>query len=322
MDNKMPSIGNFASMYRHKADYIDKEVEYTIKPKLHGTNGSIQIKDGILQCRSKNRILTPESDHMDFTKTMLAIQDQWRAYATASWGGRPITVYGEWAGPGVQQSDAVSLIDRKTFFVFAVYDHVEGVFTDQLHVMDHIDSDRVYEIPIIRKHTLNFNCTKPVQWFVDIINEEVEAMEEQDHFIKAAFDVDGVGEGVVGSPAWAPSHTYWAEHTFKAKTEAHRVKKTKAPASVKEPLPQEAFAFAETYVTEARMKQAMGELQIHHPLMSHTGDIIKWMNTDIIKESLDDVSDMGIDYGKMQKVINTRIVAMWKTFVETAIDQY
>lgn len=316
MKHKFKSINNFASMYRYKAVPYDKEKDYVFKPKLHGTNASIRMdKKDLFECRSKNRVLSVNDDHMDFTKTMNMIRDQWTEYLK-QYNFKEVLIMGEWAGPGVQKSDAVSLIGNRTFFPFAVMVDDSTVYSTSLGINAFFTQElRVVELPVIYRNTLNFNEVEPVQDFVDDINAIVEQYEEVDPFIYSNYGIKGCGEGIVGTLAESESPTQFFEYAFKAKTEAHRVKKTKSPAAVREPIPQEALQFASTYVTKARMEQCISELGIKNPLMQDTQEVLRWMNADILKESTDDVKDMGVDYSKLVKPTNTRIVTMWKAFV-------
>lgn len=312
MEHAFRSINNFASMYRHRADMLKPDIRYVLKPKIHGSNASILITPDGIECRSKNRILSEDDDHMNFCKSMGMIEQDWMEYTMgADW----CLVMGEWAGKGVQREDAVSLLEDKKYFVFAVM-FPSGVYSTALGVDDFFrDNDMVHEVPPVQYLDIPFDPSKDLNTTINTINAEVAKFEVEDPYIKALFDISGTGEGIVGTPANCRDFDEYFNYAFKAKTEAHRVKKTSLPASVREPLPQEAFEFANMYVTEARLKQCIHELRIEIPEMRFTPQVIQWMSADILKESMDDVEQMELEIKSLMKVVNTKIVQIWKGYV-------
>lgn len=313
----MKSITNFASMYSYNSGELDRVVEYVYKPKLHGTNVSILMdKDGKFECRSKNRVLSINNDHMEFCQMMekhreslleeLKHKDQ-----------QTITLFGEWAGPGVQRSDAVSKMDKKRLFIFSMESN--GMFYGDKILYNQYGDD-IYELPILDRRKINFYHRADVQAEVDLINKIVDTYEVEDPYIKGMFKLEGSGEGIVGAPIFMEDRNEWFSHAFKAKTEAHRVKKTNLPAAVREPLPQEAFEFAETYATLPRLKQCITELSIETPSMKDTANVLQWMHTDIVKESVEDLKQMNVGYKTISKAINPRIVEMWKNVVQGKVN--
>lgn len=311
MKHKMESIESFSRMIKDKRVQYNKKMYYVLKPKLHGTNASIRItSDGEFECRSKNRILSPTEDHMDFMKTMLANEEYWQRFFRKE-ATDELVIYGEWAGPGIQKSDAVSMIPMKTFFVFSILNH-NGMYAHNIGLEEH---ERIKEIPHVWYDVLELEETADLTPFVNTVNKLVEEFETCDPYIKSIYGIDGTGEGVVGCPIWSPTRQHFFDYTFKAKTEAHRVKKTKAPATVSEPVHESAYELADAYVTIPRFKQAMSELQIDTPDMTHTGSVLKWMHNDIVKESMKELKEMNIDYSNIQKVITRKLVDTWKEIV-------
>lgn len=326
MKHQFKSINSFANMYNYKADYAMPPINYVLKPKLHGSNASILISLEGIECRSKNRVLSPENDHMNFCKAMMVHEKIWLDMLEDN-DFQDLVVYGEWAGPGVQKTDAVSSIPEKTFFIFAIYyppteTSVAMVNTKNLWMDIYVplEVSNVVEVPVLHEFKIPFDVTKDISEHVKLINKLVESFEEEDPYIKGLYSVDGPGEGIVGSPSLALSLDEYFEYTFKAKTEAHRVKKTKEPASAKEPLPQEALEFANTFVTIPRLKQCVHELKIEVPEMRFTPQVMDWMKADIWKESIPEVEAMGVSQKSLEKVMGHKIVALWKGYVNGQVE--
>lgn len=326
MKHKFGSIGAFAQMYNYRSDMIGPTLTYVLKPKLHGSNVSVLITTDGIQYRSKNRVLQIDDDHMGFANAMSKYEDRWEDMLEDNIFN-PVLVMGEWAGPGVQKSDAVSMIPEKTFFVFAIYYPETG--DEFSHVVSkHLDIDTTYfadisnvrEIPVIHEFDLSFSQTDMVLHHVAKINEIVEEFETVDPYIKKVYDIEGTGEGVVGTLSFAVSLEEYFDYAFKAKTEAHRTKATSAPAAAKEPLPQEALEFAETFVTLPRMKQCIHELGIEVPDMKFTQQVMNWMKADVWKESEQEVEEMGVETKALEKVLGHKIVALWKGIVNGKVD--
>lgn len=314
MEHKFKSINNFGNMYRHASGMFEEDKEYQIKPKLHGSNVSVHIKDGQFSVRSKNRVLAADDDHMNAYKALEEEKDYFLRWA----GELEVVFMGEWAGEGVHRgaTDAVCTLEGKCLYIFAVMvnGRIKTDFTvNALKGMTE-DTDLIKWVPTLNVINIPMNITKPVQPAVDWINDRVEDFEVRDEYICDLYDLPDIhGEGIVGVLNNCSFDDYF-KYAFKAKTEAHQVKKAKAPAMAKEPIPQDALNFAHTFATEARIKQAIDELGVELD-MRHTGDVIKWMNDDIQKESIDELKDMECEWKHVAKATNTVIVQIWKEMV-------
>ena len=313
MENKMMSINNFGNMYRHASGLNNPQVAYAIKPKLHGSNGSVRVnlKTGVFEVRSKNRVLTESNDHLEFCKKMNLIRDVWEDCAQEYEG--EVTFFGEWAGNGVQRSqDAICMLNTKMFFPFAVLDEKEFCY-DFLTTLSLKESGLVRNLPVLEYMNIPMCISDDINPAVEKINKHVESFEEVDPYVEKEFGIRGPGEGVVGGPITAPTMEEWFAYAFKAKTEAHRVKKTKMAASGREPLPQEALQFAEMFVTMPRLNQAIAELGVDLD-MKNTPLVLQWMGHDIKKESVNELEEMGLEWKSVAKIVNTRVVQLWKSY--------
>ncbi len=286
--NKFPSIEQFRHFIKKcKFDGLS-EVEITGTVKLHGTNAGIRIdENGFISFQSRNRVITTEDDNSGFANhfSQFGVIDlESLIYQLDLYDG-PITIFGEWCGQGIQRSVGISELP-KMFVTFAVQygdggDAVikrEGVSDKEMGIYS------VYEFPTF-KETLNVNFPEECQQRLVAITEAVEA----ECPVAASFGVKGVGEGVV----WTGGG-----HTMKVKGDKHsasKVSKLKSPEDLEHS--RKLKEFAENYVTEARMNQAIDFLkEMGHDLSEKsTGHFIRWIFNDIIKEESDTMAEWGLE---------------------------
>jgi len=305
-------------MYNQNSGYDDdqKILTYAILPKLHGTNGSVLISpDQTVTPRSKNRILSIGSDNHGFAQ-FIDKKKEGIAFHFHS-DLNDVILWGEWCGQGIHRgaNDMVCTLPEKTFFVFAIQIGDE-IHTDLTPWALNIEEAGLQMISVLEEINIPFNHTIAIEPVVQRVNAYVHAMEKEDFFIKALYpDLEGCGEGIVGVLYPKSLSGDYFKYAFKAKTEAHRVKTSKLPATVREALPQDAIEFSATYVTKARVQQAMDELEAPAD-MSSTADILSWVAKDIIKEGIDDMNDMGLEWKRIAGLVNQRIVAYWKEIVK------
>jgi len=135
---------------------------------------------------------------------------------------------------------------------------------------------------------MNFAHEFSIEEALKELNLAVDRVALKDPYVARNFGIEKCGEGyVLVQHADAPCQLSYEEYSrtsFKAKTEKHRVKKQGKPATVREPLPETATAFVETFCTPARVSQAIDEVCGGSPDKKMTGKVIAWMVADIEKE--------------------------------------
>ncbi|MEM7249606.1 MAG: RNA ligase family protein, partial [Acidobacteriota bacterium] len=233
---------------RRRAGFVSESARwlYRAKVKLHGTNAGVQVHpDGRVVAQGRNYVLGEPSEAMGFCG--------WVAEHAASFAelARPeevVVVHGEWAGPGVQKDVATCQLPEKIFAVFAVQ---QGHHEQQEATLVFQPDELVALLPAIdRMHVLpwhgdafelSFGDDAQLGAAAEWINEQVEAIETEDPFIRERFGVEGVGEGLVGYPVaelvsdgeralGAVSRDLLDRHLFKAKGVLHRGVKQRKPA--------------------------------------------------------------------------------------------
>ena len=305
---KFPSIEGFAHAYRDAANGL------TVRPKikLHGTNGGIRIKGFNVTAQSRNNVLVG-SDNAGFAAWVASQSRKW-----ASIGFDDTIIFGEWAGPGIQDTDAVTKIANRAFFIFAMY-HVE----DDLMVTDPNILKAILPDDITGVHVLPWAA--PAQHInytnAGTFSEQTSALVEEigrvDPYIRDTFGIEGPGEGLVFMPENSSSLQDFCKSTFKAKCEAHRVKKAAKAVTTKIDVPKDAVDFVLTFVTEPRLKQGLAEACGGDRSPKNTGAFIKWMSSDVLKESKAELEAMGIEFGAVAKFV---VVAAREWFLRPEVD--
>lgn len=322
--NKFTSIESFAHVYRGQEFWDNRAVvRYGAKIKLHGTNAAVRVTSGgaipaTVTAQSRARDITTETDNCGFARWVADNEEAW--LSTSAEGAPDITFYGEWAGKGIQKGDAVTKLDQKYFFIFAIQIE-DKMITTPIDIEDFIpDLDDVIVLPwdMIFEQEVNFNDADQCQSFADLLNEQVKRVGEQDPFIRGIFGVDGPGEGWVISPICNPGSdpldgdldVYWYNVlAFKVKTDAHMVQKTKKKVSKDIEVPAGVVELVDMFVTPARCEQGLTEIG-GDAVMSNTGNFLKWLGQDVKKESEIELADAGLEWKDVTKHV-TKAAQVW-----------
>jgi len=319
-----PPIELYSHLYERETYLSDgqrRTVTLRKKIKLHGTQGAVRIEcDGTVSFQSKAMELTAENDLKQFVSTMSGLAHFWRV----SISSKPITFYGEWAGPGIAKGTAIQQTGQKRFFIFAVGVGAvddprrpgaiipEWVITDPTAIKDmmhdEIPSDLVRVLPYAGvPYEFNFASEEALEHTLNELNSQVDRLEIVDPFVKEHFNCEAPGEGYVLMPhATAPGQVSGNEFSrlaFKAKVEKHRVQKQKAPAAPPAPLPASAAEFLDSFVTEPRLDQAIEEAAGGNLDRRYTGKIIAWMTADIQKEAQTEIAALDVAFDRLRSEI-------------------
>lgn len=336
--NPWPSIESFSSMRKKN---MDKVMTFVTKIKLDGTNAAVQIaSNNEVIYQSRERIITPEEDNYGFASWASKEKDNWISvannirYFTGNENAN-VTIYGEWAGPGIQKNVAVSQIPKKHFFIFAiVIDDVAIIGNDVFFLVmpEFMTSDTVRLVP--NQNKFSINMTNPIE-----VVEKMEAymleIEKEDPYIKDMFGVIGIGEGFVayhiedinqdvqrhikshGRYTYCPfSFTTKSalDNMFKVKGEAHKVVKTPKIINIDPVKAQGIDDFATMFVTESRLNQIAGKIKDFSP--AKTSEFIKTFAQDVIKESVNELEASGLAWKDVQGAVTNKARAWWMAQVK------
>lgn len=294
MFKKLPSIEQLHTIAREALKYGKAgNIKYAAKIKLHGTNAAVIVtRDKRVLCQKRTGLITPEKDNFDFAKWV----DKNKEYFLENfWNGIADTyVHGEWAGVGIQKSDAVSQCP-KNFYIFMVEYVTPSMTPDTNDVVtrgflteDEIDTHpEIKLIPIFKNYILNFFNKEVMDAFVEDVTKDIEFIGKIDPYIKAVHGVEGQGEGLVFYPMEDEDIVGDTSLMFKLKTEAHMENKRidKVVVSYTPEQVKEIEDLADKYCTEVRYNQALTELGIRDTFsIKDTGKFIGWVCRDVYKE--------------------------------------
>lgn len=305
---KFTSIDKFADSWIQMQKQEIGELKFRSKIKLHGTNAGIRVVNGQVFCQKRTEDITPLADNAGFASFAYTVN--WKTDTDC-------IIYGEWAGPGVQKSDAICMIPQKMFFVFGVMQN-DFMITEPKLIKEFIpEHDRIVILPWFDEPTtIDSNNVESAKQLSARLDQDVQKVGDEDPFVKELFDISGAGEGLVVSPYDESGKVpLWMFNTFtfKVKSEAHLVQKTKSPnASIYIEIPGSVKDFCDQFVTDNRCEQMVAEHLGGSYAMQGMGTFLKVLNSDILKESKNEFAELGVDWKMVAKEINARAVKWLK----------
>jgi len=299
---KWPKCHRFAATRKgvcESAEFhgVDPEpVEFIHKTKLHGTNAAVQLSPGGLVAQSRNRVLTVDNDNMGFADfiTNAGVEFPIRQEG--------LVLYGEWAGPGIQHGCAVNQAPEKFWAVFAARMPDDTIVSAPYYLSTLVHPHpRVHILPASEPFLVGWDH-KESALLVDALNTVVNAVESEDPFMKTAFDVSGIGEGVVCMPTKRMPVGQFARLMFKCKGRAHAGIKA-PPAQVDPTAAANEAAFVELVVTPARLEQGVEEALGGVVDVTRTRDFIDWVMGDVLAECGPEIEASGLPSRRIKKAV-------------------
>lgn len=296
---KYPSIGQF----RNTIQDVQKEcsrnelalptILFTGAVKLHGTNAGIVFNDGELPyAQSRNHVIEPGEDNYGFAnfveENKVELQRWMDTLRIESGTTLPIVVYGEWCGAGIQKGIGLSHLN-KMFVVFEIHIMLDdtnpwGSISD--HYARVCNIENMYAISEFPEYKVIIDFKDPIQIQQTLVDLTMAV--ETECPVAAHFGIkNGIGEGIVWSAMYGNKIL-----RFKVKGERHSTSNVKILAPVDVEYIANVKAFIDYAVTENRIKQAMQETSVDCRL--GTGDVIRWVFNDIIKEETDVLEKAGL----------------------------
>jgi len=318
--HKWKSINKFSDAFVKAQKFGVQKFVYRGKNKLHGTNAGIHFENGVAYPMKRTDFITVENDNCGFAKFVSELK--------GSLHGTDMIIYGEWAGPGVQKSDAVTQIPQKSFFVFSIYDVENDVTVFEPSTLRDImksifgDNLKAQNIYILPWHTeeieIDFSKQDSCQEFIDGVMKEVDnKISEQDPYIKETFDVEGPGEGMVmygisgqQFDGTALPHGIVLDYMFKAKTESHSVQKTKNRNHVAPERPEGIDDFIFMFYTEQRFEQMLDQIG-GEATREKTGQFMKAVMSDVHKESQEEIAVANFEWKDVPKYAAPIVKTWW-----------
>ena len=343
---RFTDIGQFRTInrdVRHTAQYLGMDeddqpimdrnatmptITFTGTVKLHGTNAGIaQDSEREMWFQSRKNIITPEKDNAGFAFWANGNKDIWSStFATLrdlySLDDKVITIFGEWCGGNIQSGVAISGLE-KMFVVFAVKvseDKVDGesyyLPNDNWFFIDNIPARQIYSINAYEKYSIDIDFNQPAmsQNKLIEITEEVEKECPVGKAFGRTEDDNNVGEGVVWV-AWHEGNRY----IFKVKGDKHSSSKVKKLAEVDTEKLASIYEFVEYAVTENRLNQAIEQVfttNSESPDIKKTGDFLRWIVNDVMKEESDTLRDNGLEPKDVNRDISIKARKWYMDFLD------
>ena len=331
---KFPSIEQFKTVIKkvsHQARYAGKAEDGSIiydntkrlpvlafegTVKLHGTNAAIvSFEDGETQYQSRERVLSVGSDNSAFMFNMLQRKEAIQTlidFIKKETGSNNIAIYGEWCGEGIQSGVGISKLP-KMFVIFGVRKQVHDEDERQWVNVNFTDLKSLNDVNIYHVNQFpTFNISIDFETPALSQNKLIEFVEtvEAECPVAKHFGVSGTGEGIVwkcveegyrGSDFW-----------FKTKGEKHSVSKVKTLVPVDDEKVKSIREFVDNVVTEARLEQGISYLKEMNKELDQTstGDFLRWIVNDILKEEIDTMTASGIE----PKYVNGQISKKARTW--------
>lgn len=326
---------NAVKIIRGNCDY--HQVPYPILKfrgtvKLHGTNAGVvmDLATNEIWAQSREHVITPTKDNEGFamfvlTKNPVFIKMFDEAKKLATEGATHIAIFGEWCGKGIMKGVAINQLD-KMFVVFGV-----RVITDDggevpklswftpaqiKEVFDWTNpqTSRIFNIGDFKTFEVMIDFSKPEE-AQNILADITKGVEDECP-VGAAFEVSGVGEGVVWKPVEQSIFGInLTEIIFKVKGAKHSDTKTKQLVEVDLEKVSDTRAFAEATVTDHRLDKMLAKLQENgiEVDVKNTGEFLKLVAADIVKEETDRLTESGFSWKDVAGPVNAIAKQWWMT---------
>lgn len=291
---------------------------------VHNSNAGVRIKNGEVAAQSRTRLIDVKEDNAGFAKWVKTREEWFKSLPIKEmFGSTNVTVFGEWCGPGIMKGTAINQIPNKVFVVFAVIayewrtgNYVAPTDDDAIVLSEPAEIERLFVNKPDDVYVLPW-CSEPIevqygnraqlQEVADRLNKYIAEIEPCDPWVKATFGIEGTAEGAVYYPVdyedrGQNMQKWFSDFVFKAKGEKHKVVKTKEAVQVDPEVAKSIAEFVTMFVTDARCEQGLNA--IGNVLdMKKTGDFLKWLSQDVLKESTAELEASGLTWEQVQKSV-------------------
>lgn len=290
--------------------------------KLHGTNAGVSWNgESGMWAQSRENIITPEHDNAGFAffahsheTEFIGLFNEVATKENIDVNKNTISIYGEWAGKGIQRGVGISNIE-KSFFIFGVKitPHTETEEELKSNPAYWVDSSylrntdvRIYNIEDFQTYEIEIDFNMP-QLVQNKLSDLTIAVEGECPVAKEFGEV-GIGEGIVWSIEFNG-----VVHRFKVKGEKHSSSKVKTLAAVDVEKLNSINEFVEYVVTESRFNQGLeNTFPNNEPIdIKKMGDLIRWVVNDVIKEESDTLVKNGLEPKDVNKYVSSKVREMF-----------
>lgn len=282
---------------------------FTATTKLHGTNAGVCYtpeKGVVAQKRSSLLPKDALGAHFGFNQFVLVEKKEFfedlmvTLHKRYCLKGEQITLYGEWAGQGIQKSVGISELP-KGFYIFDC--KVYNPLTDTQFWIEvsniKVDESKIFNIIDFPTWSLDIDFNKPAMFQNNLV-DITEKIEAECPVSKSLGIDNGVGEGAV----WT---CYWKEekYIFKVKGEKHSVSKVKKLASIDPEVLNSIHEFVDYSCTPNRIEQGIQETEATEK--KDMPNLLRWVANDIITEETDTLVSNGLEWKQVAKEVSNRV---------------
>lgn len=323
---KFTSIESFKHIVQGTRKYFGKvnrplpTITFEGTVKLHGTNAGVRRDHltGELQAQSRENEIFVGKDNAGFAFFVETNKDAIKALFVDFPKELDVTLFGEWCGGNIQKSVALNQVADKHWVLFAAKIHYPIVLAES-ELLEEDDPNEasafyydlprdlfnhdakvynIYEIPTYEV-TVDFLSPEPAS---EILSDLTLTVEKECPWSKLIHGVTGVGEGIVWHSKDDPADSrYW----FKTKGLLHKnAGDTSKVAKIK--FDDDKLASIKELVSEIlpqwRLEQGISYLKENGFVLlpESTGEYLKWIAKDIIKEEVDTIAASGFDWKSVQ----------------------
>jgi hypothetical protein len=291
----------------------DPVVTFKGSVKLHGTNAgiSLDVDTGEVWAQSRGNIITPEKDNAGFAFFMesnkehfLKLFEQVKSWSSNEYHGCYISLFGEWAGKGVQGKVAIAELEKQ-LYIFGIKispkseDPAFWLDVSKLDVSE-VEQHKIYNIENFPtwEMAIDFSCPEK---FVNDLADLTKKIGDECPVAKH-FDVSGVGEGIVWKGRYKDNMYF-----FKVKDERHQSSKIKKLVKVDIEKLKSVEEFVEYAVTDSRCEQGLKEVFGDDEIdIKKMGEYLRWIMGDIVKEELDTLKGNGLEPKDVGKYVSIK----------------
>ena len=302
---------NGDAIYSHTSPYPTLTFRGTVK--LHGTNSSIvkYINDGQIKYdfQSRERILDLIEKDGDNCGFMREIQEKnYQKLFDNIDCKSSIAIFGEWCGKGIKKSVAIAELP-KMFVIFAI--KIDDVYQDMNNFKYlKIEEQNIYNILQFPTFSIDIDFNNPELVQNKLV--ELTTNVEKECPVAKQFGITGIGEGIV----WEYINGN-ERYIFKVKGKKHSSSHVKKIGAVNVEEIENIKTFVEYAVTENRLLQGIDKMkELGLPIESKiTGDYLRWVYNDVIKEESDTIAENNIDVKKIGGAVSAKARIFWLNYL-------
>lgn len=346
-----PKIGQYPQMtksithtFRYEGIDENEQIIYNNKPlpklkwsgsiKTHGTNiGIAQNSDRDIWIQSRSQIKTNGhfqsvlfiNTNIEIFKTIFEnIRKEFAKDFRKEYDDLTIVIFGEWAGGNIQKGVGISKITTPFLYGFDVKlisetEQFTNFYEDKYlkHLQD--QHEHIYTKFQFPTYIMEIDFNNP-QLFQNKLIALTDTIEKRCPVADALLqdfvgDDELIGEGIV----WRYNSVKTGCLRFKVKGEKHQTSgKVKSLKSIDQGKLEAINAFAVFAATVNRVEQAVFEAIPEGEVASraNTGDVLRWVANDIIKEETDNLNAQGLEW----KDVSNKTSAVARTIFFDILD--